>query len=299
MDTMQPVELMRERITDEIFLALGINRDGALRKLLGGLFRRPTLRFSGIFARADQAIGQAGISAGCHSVVKDLQLNVHARGAETLPREGPLLVVSNHPGAYDSVCLGSVIDRGDLRILVYETAFYHAMPNANKRFIYANDDPATRTQALRQAVQHLQEGGALLQFGSGLIEPDPELVADCGDTFQDWSSSLEIMLRKAPQTSLVLAMASGVQLARFAHHPLTVLRRNPKDKRRIAEFMQVIQHLLRPGWLHVDVHLSFAPPVWLPTLQAESSDRRLMPAVLARAQALLAEHQRVWAVLPG
>ncbi len=286
----QSVDRMRERITDEIFLALGLKRDSWLRRHFGKLFHKPTQRFSEIFARADDETSRYGLFAGGRSILKDLSVQVQSRGGEYLSENCPLVVVANHPGAYDSAALASCIPRRDLKIIVYETQFYHALPHISQCMIMAPADPPGRMLALRRAIQHLQEGGAILQFGSGLIEPDPAITKRAEEWFENWSTSLEVMLRKAPDTLLVLAIASGVLLRRFASHPLTHLRRGEVNHRRLAEFTQVIYHLMKPGALRITVNLSFSPPVRLAELEKDSTGRRLMPAILDHARSLLAEH---------
>jgi hypothetical protein len=289
--TTASVDAMRERITDEIFYALGLRKRGTLRRLFGRLFYRPTQRFARIFAAADDAVGQAGMPAGCASVVRDFAVRVESRGSENIPAEGPVIIASNHPGAYDSVSLGScLLHREDLRIIVYEVGFYHAMPNCDRRFIYATDEPAGRMLTLRTAIQHLQAGGSLLQFGTGLIDPDPEVFPGAEEDVEKWSPSLEVMLRKAPETKLVLAAASGVVLPRFAFHPLTRLRRKPMDRRRLAEVTQILNQLAAPGSVKINAHFSFAPPVTVEELARESDGRRLMPAIIAREKQLIRDH---------
>lgn len=285
---------MRERITDEIFFALGLPKQGWQRRAFGWLFRLPTARFGQLFGEADEAVGREGTQAGFRVVVSRLVADLQARGQENLPTRGGLIVVANHPGAYDSICIGSYIARLDLKIILSDTNFYRAAPNALQHFILVPDDANGRMLALRSAVEHLQSGGALLQFGSGLIEPDPAYAAGAEQALADWSPSLEIMLRKAPETQLVLTIASGVLLPRFARHPLPRLMRKPIDQRRLAEFMQVIQQLIFPRSVRATVRLSFAPPVSVPELAAEGGGRRLMPAIQARAAKLLAEHMRAW-----
>jgi hypothetical protein len=285
------VDAMRERITDEVFYALGLRKSGTLRKLLGRLFYRPTQRFARIFAAADDAVGRAGMPAGCASVVHDFGVRVTSRGTENIPAEGPVIVASNHPGAYDSVCLGScVLHRQDLRIIVYEVGFYHAMPNCDRQFIYATDDQSGRMLTLRTAIQHLNQGGSLLQFGTGLIDPDPEVFPGAEEEVEKWSPSVEVMLRKCPETKLVLTAASGVVLPRFAYHPVTRLRQTPMDRRRLAEVTQILTQLASPGSVKINAHFSFAEPVTVEELSRESDGRRLMPAIIAREKQLLRDH---------
>lgn len=287
----QSVDRMRERITDEIFLALGLKRSSFLRRRMGWLFYQPARRFAEIFSRADEETGRSGLFAGGRSLLEDLSVQVQPRGSEYLPANGPLVVVSNHPGAYDSAALASCIPRRDLKIIVYETQFYHALPQISQRMIMAPADPPGRMLALRRAIQHLQEGGAILQFGSGRIEPDPAAASGAEEWFENWSPSLEVMLRKVPGTILVLAITSGVLLRRFAAHPLTYLRRGAINRRRLAEFIQVIYHLMHPGALQIDVQISFSGPICLEELEREADGRRLMLVILDRARRLLAEHQ--------
>lgn len=286
------IDHMRERITDEIFFALGFKRDGALRQLFGRLFYQPTQTFAKIFATADEAVGQAGLPAGSRVILERLGVAVQAAGADNIPPKGPLLVVSNHPGAYDSISLASMMPRPDMKIIVFETQLYRAMPNTHRCFIFASEDTVGRMVTLRNAVQHLQERGAILQFGTGKIEPDPEVAQGAETWIGKWSHSLEIMLRKAPQTQVVLAIASGVVLPRFANHPLTWMRRGEINKRRLAEFLQVIQHLVRPNSVKVHVKLSFSPPCSVPDLEGSFETRRLMPQILTCAQAHLSRHMQ-------
>lgn len=144
--------------------------------------------------------------------------------------------------------------------------------------------------ALRQASQHLSEGGILLQFGSGLIEPDPAIQPIDDAVFEKWSSSIEIFLHKVPETQIVPTIASNVLLKRFNQHPLTRLRRSEMDRRRLAEFMQVIQQLLFPKSVQAEPNISFGVPFDLETLQKKNSSGRIMPAVLARIKDQLVTH---------
>lgn len=293
----QQIDMMRERITDEIFLALGLSKTGSLRRLFGRLFYLPTQRFVQIFSRADEAVGEGGMSNGCRSLVHDFSIQLQIRGAEQIPSEGPLLVVSNHPGAYDSICLASSVQRQDLKIMVWEIPFFRVLPNASHWLLYATEDTTGRMLALKNAIRHLRNGGAVLQFGSGLIEPDPGIFPHTEGSLKAWSPSIEIMLRRALDTCLVLAVASGVLLRKFANHPFARLRREPIDRRRLAEFMQVIQRLLIPSSVQIKACLSFAPPVLAGELAAESKDGSLMPVILGHARELLAEHLKAYQII--
>lgn len=281
--------ILRERITDEIFLALGMSKTGVFRRSLGWLFRLPTQRFASIFSSADQAARETGLYGAGKELLRNLSVRCRARGSETLPREGPLIVASNHPGAYDSAALAASIPRPDVKIIVYEIPFYHALENIRQRMIFVSPNPDLRMSALRSAIDHLRGGGALIQFGTGRIDPDPEVQDGSLENLKNWSPSLEIMLRKAPETQLSLAMVSGVLMKRFVHHPLTLLRQEIIARRRIAEFMQVIWQLITRKDPGVTTQISFAPPIATADLQSDGNGR-WMEEILSRARSLLTEH---------
>jgi hypothetical protein len=292
------VKNMRERITDEIFNAFGLPRRGSMRRIFGGLFYLPTQRFARIMASADDIVGKEGLSSGCRSVLPDFNVHLQVHGSENIPKEeeGPLLIVSNHPGAYDSVALGSCVPRRDLRIFVGDAPFFRALPNASRCFIQGvgDKDPTGRMISLRESIETLRQGKSLLIFAGGTIDVDPAISGPQKADLLDWSPSVEIMLRKVPKTRFVPAIASGILLPFFAHHPLTWLRPGGVNKRRLSEFLQVLTQLNLPSTVQVHPRLTFAPPVSLAELEAESTDRRLMPAIQRRARTLLKEHMAVW-----
>ena len=83
--------------------------------------------------------------------------------------------------------------------------------------------------------------------------------------------------------------------ASFARHPLTRLRKDPVERRRLAEFMQVISQMVSPRLVQPQVRLSFAAAVSAAELAAECPPAgRLLPAIQARACRLLEEHVRTW-----
>ena len=64
------------------------------------------------------------------------------------------------------------------------------------------------------------------------------------------------------------------------------------DRRRLAEFLQIIQQLVRPGSVRARASVSFSAPISGHELAAESADQHLMLPILSRAKALLAGHMQ-------
>jgi hypothetical protein len=199
-------------------------------------------------------------------------------------------VLANHPGAYDSMAIGSLIPRPDLKAIVSNTRLYQVLPNIYPNLFPVGDVGSENMLAIRNAVAHLRQGGILLQFGSGLIEPDPATQPVDDSVFEKWSPSLEILIRKVPEAQVIPTIASGVLLDRFLEHALVRLRRGAMDKRRLAEFLQVIQQLVKPQSVQAAPRISFGSHFTLDQILSQSADRRIMPTVIQRMKQHLAKH---------
>ncbi|MCX6571697.1 MAG: hypothetical protein NT006_09835 [Candidatus Aminicenantes bacterium] len=291
----QGVAAYREKITDEICRALGFSPNGVARRLLGPLFRYPAGRFAGIIARADDEIRSSGLSGGARSILADFSLKPAVRGAESIPRDGPLLIASNHPGAYDSLAIMASVPRKDLKVVISDIGFTRAFAAAREYYIYAPRDTAGRMKALRASIGHLASGGALLLYAHVEVEPDPETSPGAGEALEDWSRSIEIILRRVPETRLQVSIASGILMPRFLNSPLVRIRRNAPQRQKLAEFLQVSWQMVRPRSVQPKIHLSFSVPVEGRELPRD----RLMPAVVAMAERLLEDHLAAISRLPG
>lgn len=284
------VSEIRSAITDEIFFALGLHRRGILRRGLGWLFGLPAGIFARFMAEVDRSVAEDGPLAGCQKMLDHLGVAIGAQGKSNIPEDGPAIILANHPGAYDSLAICSLLPRKDLKIIVSKTRFYQQLPNIHPALLYVSKAYGESMLALRHAIDHLKQGGILLQFGSGLIEPDPanHLVGD--GVFEKWSHSLEILFRKAPETLVVPTIVSGVLLERFFKHPLTWLRRDAMDQRRLAEFRQVIHQLLFPKSVHARPQVSFGSPFKLADVDSKGAKDSLMPRVIERVKRQLQDH---------
>lgn len=285
------IRTIQSAVTDEIFFALGLPKRGVLRRVLGWVFAFPTRRFAAYMVAVDEAMAAGGSPAGCRAMMDALDVKIEARGQSNIPRSGPALLLANHPGAYDSMAIGSLVPRPDLHAIVSKTRLYQVLPHL-RGYVHmvSKGQPGEGMLALRGALAHLQRGGILLQFGSGRVEPDPATDPIDDAVYKKWSPSLEIILRKVPKLLVVPTISSHVLLKRFRDSPLAKLRRAGLDRRRLAEFIQVIQQLLLPHTVQAHAKISFGAPFQLADLNVNEESRQVMPAVISIIKAELKNH---------
>jgi hypothetical protein len=285
------IRLLGDALVVEIFNALGFAKTGGARRTFGWIFRKPTNRLASLSVTADRMIAREGFSKAAAWMLTHWCRTVMARGTQTIPPRGPLLVVSNHAGSYDSFVIASQLGREDLKLISSDIPFLRNLPNASAHLIFLSDRTHDRMIAARAGIRHLQAGGSLLLYGTGLIDPDLEVYPDAERHLAGWSASIDLFLRAVPQANVLVTFVSGVVSKRWAYHPVTWLKRIDWQKRRLAEFGQVIEQLFFPGSFYLSPHVSFALPASVEDLQTESTGDRLLPAVIARGQRLLAEHK--------
>jgi hypothetical protein len=286
----EEIHALRQYLTDEIINAFGLKITSGSRRMFDFFLKKITTRLSTICILTDRKIRSEGFPAATNWMAGHWVRETRTRGAEYIPTGGPLLVVSNHVGAYDILIVPAQINRRDIKIIASDTPFFKSLPNASQHMIYASDMLGSRMAAARQAIAHLKVGGALLLFGTGLVDPDPAIYPQSEAEIGNWSPSIDLFLREVPYAQVVICIISGIVMPRWAHSPLTWLRRVHWQKRRIAEYGQVIEQLLFPKKPNISPSMTIAPPVNVEELRRESGSDRLLPAVIARGRILLADH---------
>lgn len=115
----------------------------------------------------------------------DLHLEVDPRDLEHIPRSGPVVFVANHPyGAVDGLALVHVLGRVRPDLKVMANFLLQQLEPLRNRFIGVNpfeNMARSSFQGMRQAMQHVQAGGALAVFPAGEVSSwrtDLKTVAD-------------------------------------------------------------------------------------------------------------------------
>jgi hypothetical protein len=167
---------------------------------------------------------------------------------------------------------------------------YRALPNFYPHVIEVGDGPEAGMRSIRESARHLRDGGSLLIFPSGIVDPDPDVLPGAHDALATWRGGIEAIVKLAPRAAVVNVIASSVLSPRWINNPLLKLQRVDWQRRKLAEMLQVIQHMVRPNTEKMRPRVSFGAPVAGASLRCEAGSPRVLPVLVSRAQALLAEH---------
>ena len=145
----------------------------------------------------------------------------------------------------------------DLRVIALDRPFLRALPNVARHLILVPNHDVGRMGAVRAGVKHLKQGGALLTFPAGEIEPDPATFGrrKALDSLACWSKSFALFARRVPRTRFVPAIVSNVISPEAQRDVLTRLRRTAHDKQRLAAALQVA----RPRYQKLIAQVAFGP----------------------------------------
>jgi hypothetical protein len=280
--------LLSESILDEILYAFSGNRSGWLMFLTKLLASKPAGYFGRIAADFYDQVNRLNIRQAARTAFGKLNHNITTRGIENIPVKGPLLLVSNHPGGLDSLGILTCLPRNDLRAIVTDVKFLRQLDYANRYLIYADFKATGGMLALREAINHLKADGSLLLFAHGEVEPEPESFPRAGEEINRWSNSIEIMLRKVPETHLQILTVSGAVQSRYLRSPITRIRKKAARRQKLAEFLQVIASMVLPKTTPIHLHLTVGEAIET----SELGSGRWLPEVIRSAQAQLDEHLR-------
>jgi hypothetical protein len=228
----------------EILAAFKFDRLGAFQPLAEWLASFPARRLSRQILRFDDLVGQHGLAAGGRYILDEFTCSTHIEGQQHVPQCGPLLGVANHPGMVDAMAIWVALeDRPDLKIIASERELLQLIPNIRSRLFFVDPRRGSRLRLLRDAASHLRQGGALLTFPAGTIEPDPSVRVV--DSLTGWSDSSDWLVRLVPETIVLPIAVSGV-ISRTAHqHRIAKRFADPKEREWAAATLQVLCRHLR------------------------------------------------------
>jgi len=294
---MEDLKVKTRKLADDLVFelnkGLGFQKGGLSHTLLRPLVWKPMYRFSELATIFEDRLPREGWQKASAWFINHFVDRVASQGAELLPQEGPLIVASNHPGAYDSLIISSLVPRNDLRIISSDIPFVKKLPETSRHMIYSDFDPHSRMRAAREALRHLKKGGSLLIFARASMDPDPAFMPNSENELSRWKSSLGLFLRNVPQTKMAVSIISGVLCPQFLKHPSTHFRRGRVNKQRLSEFFQVMYQLNSPGKLLVTPQLTFGEALSLEDLGLGGSRdiNSITKAIISQAQEVFKIHQ--------
>lgn len=266
-------------ILDDILITLNLSRQKTLRHIITFLGRKPTLRLANLLSHWDRQIERGSFvetaREALHLFTTGFEFSIH----EEIPKTGPLLAVANHPGMTDSIGAIVTVGREDVRVVAARKEFFRVLPNINRHLLTIEADTSLRLSAMREIIQNLKDGQAVIIFPSGRLEPEPTLMPGAAASLELWSDSVGIFLSKVPETRLLPVLISQT-LSPNAWQSWPA--RLPKTPKR--------QHQVAMGWQFLRQRTS-KDPAWKPPLRIDTGriktaselDSSLDPKKLAKA----------------
>ncbi len=290
---------LSESLIDELVGSLGLPRTRLTHGIFWMLFRNITNRLADLGIPFDQKVAAEGLPEASRWCLGHFCQGIQSAGLENIPPQGPLLVASNHPGAYDALIAFSMVNRQDIRWVSSEIPFLSLLFNTRKHIIFASrSSMANRFSVLRDALRHLQSQGTLVFFGAGHREPDPAVYPGAFQSIAEWLKVMEIFMTKVENVRFLPVIISGVVAPQWARSPFTHLRRKQIDQHRLAEFGQVISQLLRPGRMFVKPAISFGAAATLQEIRQKMRNGSIMNEMLFRMKEQLSSHLHLFGIVP-
>lgn len=292
---------LREAISEEILVAAGARRSGLLQSLLRPLLWFPAHRAATVAAEFDRRVALNGLPDAMRWLLSMWVDDKRVYGLDHVPKIGPLVIASNHPGSYDLLAIGSCLGRDDLKITASDVPILRHLRATAPHLVYTylGDDSSRRISAARDSVRHLRAGGALLVFAAGEVEPDPAVLPGAAQSLQKWSGSPAWLLRQVPDAVLVVTIASHVLAPSSVRSPLTRLRKERKRKQFLAETTQIGQQVLFGRRFGLVPEVRFGKPLTAADLGGGRDLEAARAVIVARAEQLLAETQAELVKLAG
>ena len=250
------LERLTQLCVEDLISAFGLGETSRGRAVLESISRIPARRLARQILTYDAIVGESGLGTGGAWALKRLSRNTSIEGRENVPRGGPLLLVSNHPGLADAVALFAATPREDLRVIAADRPFLEVLPNTS-RYLLTIRESAGRSGVVRAAARHLRGGGTILTFPGGRIEPDPAVLPGAVEALDRWSSSADLFARLIPGLEVVPVVVSGVISPSALRNPLIHVRRSRRDREWLAATLQVLVPALR----NVDARVEFGSPI--------------------------------------
>lgn len=278
------LETLTEINLDDLVSSFGWQDSPLLSRLLRFFFRKPAQTFAKHVVEYDDIVGAHGIVEGGWNLSRRYVQDIRIIGADRIP-ESAFLALSNHPGMTDTLALFAALNRKDLHIIALDRPFLNALPHTTAQLFYVYDDPAKRMTLVRQVSAHLKKGGAILTFPAGHIEPDPDVYPGAVESLKDWTDSVGVFIRMAPDAAILPVLARSVVAKKYANHWVLNIKKNREEKEKLATALQLLGMVIfheKP----VTVTIQIGKPIYAKDLGTTNTES-IHQAVLAEMKSLI------------
>jgi len=221
---------------------------------------RPAGWLAEILARIDDQLNETSLHETAARALNSLSDGLDLHINEPVPASGPLLVVANHPGLTDIFGVIASLKRDDVKIVAQQKSFMRVLRNISQHMLTIEPDSTFKLKVIREIIQALNDGMAVIIFPSGRLEPDPAIMPGAVESLRGWSDSIGVFLNKVPKTQLLPVLVSNVLTEKAFNSNFAKLGRNPKRRQQLAMAVQFIAQRFskKPHWkqpLRIDIGL--------------------------------------------
>ncbi|MBI1793801.1 MAG: hypothetical protein HYR70_06380 [Chloroflexi bacterium] len=279
-----PIDALTQINLDDLVSAFGFQNRPALARAARRLFHAPARKFAQQILDFDSAIGVNGLVEAARRTERLYVRGVRVFGADRIPASA-FLALSNHPGLTDTLALFGALGRADLKIIALNRPFLVSLPNISERLFYVTDNSSARVALVRQVGTHLRNGGAALTFPAGRVEPDPDVYSGAIESLKDWTGSVGIFIRLAPDAAILPVLVKNVIWKKTANHPLIKLKKTKDEREKLAAAFQLLAMValnIKP----ITVTVQIGKPITVKDL-GTTSTQAIHQAVLAEMKRLM------------
>ena len=177
-----------------------------------------------------------------------LSLNVVGGSLNNIPRDGPLILIANHPyGILDGLVLGYILStvRGDFRILAHKV--FRKAEELNRIILPVSFDEtkeamATNIQTRKESLRFLADGGAIGIFPGGTVSTSTKPFSQPMDPA--WRGFTARMISKSNATVLPIYFNGSnsrmFQLASHLHYTLRMALLIREFRARVDEPVEIV-----------------------------------------------------------
>jgi hypothetical protein len=285
------VNTITQVLFSQLMSVMGLAQVKWLRRALYALLRHPVEQLSCLLVGLDQDVAQFGWNRAMQRFLGNFYSQVKVSGGDRIPLQGPLLVVGNHPAAFDLIILIAAIQREDLKVIASDIELVQLLPHVADHSIPVPYNIPDRLQTVRASLQHLKNGGAIFIFPRGNVEPDPSVSPGAMESLAGWSPSIELFLRRVPETWTVVAISSGMLSAKWFRNPIIRLWKKYEQRQKVAEIFQIATQIITKVKPAAIPEVTFSAPLCLDDLGGrDAPEGHLFGNITALARQMLADY---------